>query len=234
MALIISLLGHGFLLLVGTLSRPLLIWVLKMRIKFSDVKHGEQESVRCTPTRLMLFYNQKSPWQNVSPVLKLVSTVKMQIFISNSFCCLYLANGRLDEAQEAARFWYRVSDDWVRTHLVEAEESLHLWNKLYTWSLFPKVRDTEISESEAMKIMNKIVQIEGGKVKEWRNARVAVELLTRLSQDGEEAAAVLVEHLNIKKNPITFQHIVFDSEAADIMGISEQEFKQICLRAETL
>lgn len=232
--LMVAALSHFSLLLIGTLCRPLLIWILKRTIRASEAKSQSPDPNKIAHTRLLLFYNQKSVWQDVLPVLDTLTRMNDKTFYANSFLCLYFANRRLDEAQEATNYWYRVSDEWVRAHHVEAAQALKLLRKLNGWSLYPQDNDTVYGE-EAMQVRQEITRLRGNTVKEWRNARVATELLARMAIDVEaEDTGIISDYLRLKRSPVTLQQILFDYETADIMGMSEEEFKEICLRAETL
>lgn len=228
----VAALSHFSFQLVGTLCRPLLIWMLKRIIRASEAKSQTPEPNKIAHTRLMLFYNQKSAWKDVLPVLDTLTRMNDKTFYANSFLCLYFANRRLDEAQETTNYWYRVSDEWVRTHHVEAAQALKLLRKLNSWSLYPQENDTVYGE-EAMQVMQEITHLKGNTVKEWRNARVATELLARMATESDDTD-IISDYLRLKRSPVTLQQILFDYETADIMGMSEEEFKEICLRAETL
>ena len=227
--LLLGLLIHYFLQFSGRYCRPLLLWILNRWIKGDERKNPDKLS----SIRLMLHYNLKSSWQDVLPTFDTLSTTQQKNFTANAFVYLYFANIRIDEAKEAAHYWNNVSDEWVRAHLIETEQALPLLRQLNSWWLYPQEKEN-LSFEESMQVMNAITQIQGERVREWRDSRVALALLERIAKDRETAVAGLVEDLELKRNPVTYQHIVFDHEVAYIIGMSDEEFKEICLHAETL
>ena len=111
--------------------------------------------------------------------------------------------------------------------------ALILLKKLNSWYLYPHDENT-LEGKDAIAAMREITHLQGEIVRERRNAKVAIELLAHISRLEEWEVEFFAKEFKWKKNPVLLWPFTFDDELADIMGLREDEFKEMCLRAEII
>ena len=200
-------------------------------MKYYEKRNGDPNKLAYA--KWLILHHQKAEWKLVQDVLKDITKTADKISAARGFVALYLANLRLEETQQAAKYWFDVSDEWVKSHPDQTYHASILLKKLDSWYLYPHDEIT-LSGTAAMEAMRELTRLEGRAVQERRNAKVVIELLNRLAADGENCVELLVEYLDLKKSPAEPSPFTFDDEMADIMGIGEDEFKAMCLRAEII
>lgn len=225
--------AYLYVTLLGTFCRPLLIWLLLRKVKKNESEKRVGNHVDISKTKLLLYYNRKSTWKEVIPVIQHMSILNDRLLIANAFASLYFSNKRLDEAREAIDYVKKESEEWVRLNHKEACKALKLLKQLNSWSLHPHTRGS-ISGEDALSVMREIREIGGWTVKEWRNSRVAHELLFWSKAHDDESIVSALQSLQIRDDPIIFTHVDFNYEVAEAIGMNEADFDQICLRAENL
>ncbi len=219
--------------LVGVLCRPLLMWLLKMKIKSYEKQDLGCKTNQCIDLKSLLLYNQKASWPNVLPVVDTFSGIGSKPFAANSFAYLYLANLRLTEAQEANAYCVDVTDQWVKENPAQAQRALQLWKRLASWYPFSTTEPT-MSDEEFRIVRSEIYKVKGRTVKEWRDSRVAAEVIAWLIAQGDEEAGRLIKRLRLKNHPVMYQHLEFDIDEFEVLGIGEEELKEIYFRAEMM
>lgn len=224
-------LGAAVLLAVGVLCRPLYNWYLLRCLKHNE--NNGADASRNFSTNVLLLLSQKAEWKQVCAVLDDLPKLSNRISTASAFVSLYLANFRLNEAQEAAQYWFKTADKWVKAHPDETYHATILLKKLNSWYLYSHDENTLYGEN-AMEAMREITRLQGNIVGERRNAQVAVELLKRLATREKWEIEFFAKEFKWKRNPLLPWPFIFDDGLADIIDIGEDEFKAMCLRAEII
>lgn len=145
----------------------------------------------------------------------------------------------MSEAQQATKYWFEVADEWVKTHPDQAYHALILLKKLDSWYLYPHDEVTLDGEA-AFEALQELSRLEGDVVRQRRNAKVTQSLLNRLVGREDWEIEFFAEGMGLKKSPVFPSPFNLNDETADDFLleeanlINEEEFKDLCLRAEII
>lgn len=225
------LLGPVFAL--GFVCRPFWRVFLRGLIAYYKRSRNPKSAKTAALFPVWLLFSQRAGWAEAVPWLQQAETRRDQVFCTQAFAVMYLHNGRLSEAIQAAQFWASVCAAWIQEHPEAARESLQLYKQQTTWYHRPQQRPRDLPNSEEqLNLFRRIAALDGVFVEFYRDARVALSLL-RWRQEHAATAPALNSTWR-EQHPFMPVGADFNFALATRLGVSADEFDRICLQAETL